>query len=60
LTDGGGNTETFGGILVNQSGSAVILQMDAGSGDSGTLKSVRGTCQTSDLSGTFGLQYAGT
>jgi hypothetical protein len=60
LIDASGNTETFGGVLVGQSRSAMILQMDAGSGVSGTLKSVRGICQTSDISGTFGLQYAGT
>jgi hypothetical protein len=60
LTDAGGNTETFSGTLVSQSRSAMILQMDAGSGVSGTLQSVRGICQTSDLSGAFGLQYAGT
>jgi hypothetical protein len=60
LTDAGGTTENFAGILVSQSRSAMILQMDAGSGVSGTLKSVRGICQTSDLSGTFGLHYAGT
>jgi hypothetical protein len=60
LTDSSGNTEHFGGVLVGQASSAIVLQTDAGSGISGTLKSVRGICLTSDLSGTFGLQYAGT
>jgi hypothetical protein len=59
LTDASGNTENFGGVLVGQDRSAVVLQTDAGSGVSGTLKSVRCFCQTSDLLGTFGLQYAG-
>jgi hypothetical protein len=47
-------------LVGTQSRSAIVLQTDAGSGVSGTLKSVRGFCQTSDLLGTFGLQYAGT
>jgi hypothetical protein len=61
LTDASANTENFGGVLVgSQARSGIILQTDAGSGVSGTLKSVRGSCLTSDLQGTFGLQYAGT
>jgi hypothetical protein len=61
LTDSSGNSENFGGVLVgSKARSAVVLQTDAGSGVSGTLKSVRGFCQTSDLLGAFGLQYAGT
>jgi hypothetical protein len=60
LMDSSGNMENFGGVLVGQARSAMVLQTDLGSGVSGTLKSVRGVCQTSDLPGTFGLQYAGT
>jgi hypothetical protein len=60
LTDSSGNVENFGGVLAAQNGAAMILQTDAGTGVSGTLKSVRGLCQTSDLLGTFALQYTGT
>jgi hypothetical protein len=60
LTDSAGNTEHFSGVLTGQSSAAVVLQTDAGTGVSGALKSVRGLCQTSDISGSFGLQYAGT
>jgi hypothetical protein len=60
LTDSSGNTENFGGTLVGHASSGIVLQTDAGSGVSGTLKSVRGLCLPSDLFGTFGLQYSGT
>lgn len=60
LTDSSGNTENFGGTLVGHASSGIVLQTDAGSGVSGILNSVRGMCLPSDLSGTFGLQYAGT
>lgn len=59
LTDASGNTENFGGTLVGQGDSAMILQTDAGTGVSGVLKRTRGFCQISDLSGSFGFQYAG-
>lgn len=56
LTDASGNTENFGGVLVNQGASGIVLQTDAGTGISGTLKTTRGFCQTSDLFGAFGLR----
>jgi hypothetical protein len=60
LTDAKGNTENFGGVLVAQSNSALVMQTDAGTGVTGALKSTRGLCQTSDLFGSYGLQYSGT
>ncbi len=60
MTDSNNQTENFGGIVVGQGNSAVLLQTDAGTGVSGTMKMVRGFCQTGDLAGTYGLQYSGT
>ncbi len=60
IADAGGHTENFSGVLTGQSSAAVILQTDPGTGISGTLKSARGLCQTSDIFGAFGLQYSGT
>jgi len=60
ITDSNGNTQNFSGVLTGQSSGAMVLQTDAGSGVSGTLKSARGLCQTPDLFGSFGLQYSGT
>jgi hypothetical protein len=59
ITDSSGKTQNFGGVLVGQSNAAMILQTDAGTGVSGTMKPVRGFCQLSDIAGTFGLQYSG-
>jgi hypothetical protein len=36
------------------------LQTDSGTGVSGLIRRLRGFCQTSDVFGSFGLQYAGT
>ncbi|MGA7238154.1 MAG: hypothetical protein WBY44_20885 [Bryobacteraceae bacterium] len=60
IADAGGHTENFSGVLTGQSSTAMVLQTDPGTGVSGTLKSARGLCQTSDISGSFGLQYSGT
>jgi len=60
ITDSNGNTENFSGTLVGQGDSAMVLQTDPGTGVAGVLKRVRGSCQTSDLFGTFGLQYSGS
>jgi len=60
ITDASGNAEHFGGTIVGQGDSALMMQTDAGTGVSGTLKRVRGFCQTSDVFGSFGLQYSGS
>jgi hypothetical protein len=60
LTDAGGNTQKFSGVLVGQASAATILQTDAGTGISGTLRALRGFCQNSDVAGSFGLQYTGS
>ena len=60
IADSSGNTENFSGVLTGQSSAAMVLQTDPGSGVSGALKSARGLCQTSDLFGSFGIQYSGT
>jgi hypothetical protein len=60
ITDSNGNMQNFSGVLTGQSSAAMVLQTDPGTGVSGTLKSARGLCQTSDISGSFGIQYAGT
>ncbi len=59
VTDSNNNTENFGGVLINQGSSGIILQTDAGAGISGSLKATRGVCQTSDLFGSYGLSYSG-
>jgi hypothetical protein len=60
IADTSNHTENFSGVLTGQSSGAVVLQTDPGTGVSGSLKSARGLCQTSDISGSFGLQYSGT
>jgi hypothetical protein len=60
MADAAGHTENFSGVLTGQSSAAMVLQTDAGTGISGAFKSARGLCQTSDISGSFGLQYTGT
>ena len=58
LTGASGNTENFAGVVVVQGASALILQTDAGAGVSGSMQRIHGFCQTSDLSGAFGIQYS--
>jgi len=59
IMDANGNADNFSGVIVNEGGSALFTQTDAGSGVAGTLIPLRGFCQTSDLAGSFGIQYAG-
>jgi hypothetical protein len=59
LTDSNGNTQNFGGTIVGHGDHALVLQTDAGTGVSGSLKRVRGSCMPSDVFGSFGMQYAG-
>jgi hypothetical protein len=58
LTDAGGNTQNFAGVVIRHGDAALVLQTDAATGVSGTLSRVRAFCQTSDLVGAFGLQHA--
>jgi hypothetical protein len=60
LMDASGNSQNFNGIVVAQGNSAFLTQTNAGAGVSGTLRPLKGFCQTSDLVGTFGIQYFGT
>jgi hypothetical protein len=60
VMDISGNTQNLSGIVVAQGSSVLLLQTDAGAGVSGKLQPLKSFCQTSDLSGTFGVQYAGT
>lgn len=60
VVDSAGATETFRAVLVNQGRSVLLAQTDTGTGVSGTLRQVHGFCSTSDISGSFGMQYSGT
>ncbi len=60
MTDSSGATENFSGVLVGNGQSFFVTQTDAGAGVSGTAKIQSGTCQTSNISGTFGFQTSGT
>jgi hypothetical protein len=58
LTDPTGATGQFSGVVVGE--SAFVLETDRGTGLSGLLKRGRAFCQSSDISGTFGIQYSGS
>jgi hypothetical protein len=58
ITDTGGATQNFSGVLANQGESMLALQIDPGVQVSANLSRVRNFCQASDLTGSFGLQYA--
>jgi len=60
LTDASGATAQFSGVIVGQGDSVLVTQTDSGSGITGQMKRVRGFCQTSDLAGSFGMQYTGS
>jgi hypothetical protein len=60
LTDASNNAAHFSGVLVAQGSSLFVTQTDLGAGVSGQMQPLRGFCETSDLAGTFGLQYSGT
>ena len=57
LTDSAGNSQNFAGVVAGQGSTALVLQTDANTGITGTIKRLRGFCDVS-LAGTFGLQYA--
>ena len=58
LTDASGNTENFAGVVVGQGTSALIFADGCGRGVSASMQRIYGFCQTSDLSGAFGIQYS--
>ncbi|HEV3202524.1 MAG TPA: hypothetical protein VGZ73_31745 [Bryobacteraceae bacterium] len=60
LTDSGGGTQHFDGVVVNRGDGVNLLQTDPGVGVSGSLRHARGFCQTSDIGGGFGFRSAGT
>jgi len=60
MSDPSGATANLSGVVVGQGDTAFVQQTDAGTGLTGILKKSRGICQTSDLLGTFGIQYSGT
>jgi len=60
VTDSGGGTQHFDGVVVNRGDEASLLQTDKGVGLSGSLRHSRGFCQTTDTSGSFGFRSAGT
>lgn len=60
LADPTGVTGNFSGVVVGQGDTVFVLETDNGTGVSGVFKRTRGFCQTSDLSGTFGIQYSGS
>jgi hypothetical protein len=60
LTDSGGGTQHFDGVVVNRGDGANLLQTDQGVAMSGSLRHARGFCQTSDIGGGFGFRNSGT
>jgi hypothetical protein len=60
LTDSAGGTQHFDGVVVNRGDEATLLQTDKGVGISGSLRHARGSCQTSDILGSFGFRSEGT
>jgi len=58
LTDASENTENFAGVVVGQGTSALIFADGCGRGVSASMQRIYGFCQTSDLSGAFGIQYS--
>jgi hypothetical protein len=60
LMDASGATSQLEGVIVGQGNSVLMTQTDAGIGITGTMKHVHGFCQTSDLTGAFGIQYTGS
>ncbi len=60
LTDSSGGTQHFDAVVLNQGDSASLLQTDKGVGVSGSLRRARGSCQTSDLIGTYGIRNNGS
>jgi hypothetical protein len=60
LTDTEGNTEHFSGAIVGQGDSMLVLSTNSGSSVSGVLARTRNFCQTTDLAGSFGIQYQGS
>jgi hypothetical protein len=59
LTDASGVTGNYAGAVVGQGDSIYVIQTDDGVGVSGFARKTRGFCQTSDVAGTFGIQYSG-
>jgi hypothetical protein len=59
LTDASGASEQLAGVIVAQGDTVLVIQTDKGTGVTGVFKRTRGFCQTSDLTGGFGVQYSG-
>jgi hypothetical protein len=59
LTDASGASSNYAGAVVGQGDSVFVIQTDDGAGISGFARKTRGFCQTSDVAGTFGIQYSG-
>ena len=60
LTDDSGDTENYGGVVVNAGESMIVVETDPGAAVSGAMRPARGNCQTSDMAGTFGIQASGS
>jgi hypothetical protein len=58
LTDSTGGTEQFSGVAVGAGDTVYLVQTDSGTGVVGLLRRTRGSCQVSDLVGTYAIQYS--
>ena len=59
LTDAGGGTQHFDGVVATQGDTVLLIQTDKGAGMSGIMQRSRSACDTRNLNTTYGFRRVG-